>query len=131
MSSFLCSDRHLATLALACARRVGAPETAAAIYKRLYAANLRSLVARYPNAPEASYKPASLQSVCDEELTDAEIEASPLELIKLACCYSYQSCEHDGWQKSRAANDIQRLLAACAIELANSLPAYEAARRSI
>jgi hypothetical protein len=109
----------------------GEPTTAKAIYKRLHAENCRSIAALYPKAPEASSKPASLQSVCDEELTDAEIDATPLELIKLATCYTYQACEHAGWAKSRAAKDIQRLLAACAVQLAKHLPDYDAARWSI
>ena len=36
----------------------------------------------------------------------AEFKAKPEAIAKVARCYSYQSCEHDGWEASNAKTII-------------------------
>jgi hypothetical protein len=50
-------------------------------------------------------------------------DVDPVVAIKQVHCLDYQSCEHDGWEKSQAFKFGHRLISI----LASSLPGYEAA----
>lgn len=130
MSCFILSDRHISALAqyalspsrrervfacMGCATydpRTGEdydPQTLGAILQR---ENVASWNARYPRDPA---EPA-FRFVRATEL-------SPVEIIKAVDCYEYQSCEHDGWQKS----DAKKIVKAIRKHAIAELPGYEQA----
>ena len=39
-----------------------------------------------------------------------DLTRNPALVYKQACCYQYQSCEHNGWEKSQACSLMARLL---------------------
>ena len=47
-----------------------------------------------------------------------------VQVIKCAHCYEYQSCEHDGWEDSRAARYMEELIATAI----RNLPGYDDAK---
>lgn len=143
MAAWMCSQKHLTALAvqllLHCPDSVpatvldeldrdgferatgGYARTVSRLVNLLASENLRSLAARYPR--ETANDAAVLDSF--EPLTRAqEREAkawSPMTMIKLARCYAYQSCEHDGWEDSAAC----RMMAALEQKLVTMLPGYD------
>ena len=51
-----------------------------------------------------------------------------ISLFKQACCYNYQTCEHDGYERSAAKAFVDALKEACLRELGmTSDQAYESA----
>lgn len=94
--------------------------------RMLWMENLVSVAYRYPDDKDG-------QRPGPGGLTQAEIigytyavprrRPSVVEALKLINCFSYQSCEHPGWEKSEA-------LAFCTVltsALIDELPGYEAA----
>lgn len=55
------------------------------------------------------------------EMSDVKID--PVVTLKSIACYSYQSCEHDGWETSRAKELCDRLRDGAI----SALPGYEQA----
>jgi hypothetical protein len=80
----------------------------------LWRENMRSLAARYGDEEK------DLAEYCyqrpDRDFTLAE-------LLKLAHCYEYQSCEHDEWKESDALAFCRSLREA----LESKVPGYDAA----
>jgi hypothetical protein len=72
-----------------------------AMGRRLWLENLASVAYRY-NMParHADEYAAYLLDVSGYEF--AEFKAKPEAIAKIARCYRYQSCEHDGWEASNA-----------------------------
>lgn len=97
MSAFLCSDKHIFELAKyyvdKCQSYVNNRLTFQEAAEILYEENCNSLGARYGDEefdklnPPLSYVP-TIKNI--------------FALAKQVDCYSYQACEHDGWEKSKA-----------------------------
>ncbi len=84
MSAFLCSDRHIATIATHYAALLPGQD-AQKIADALKAANIASVNWRYPNHPEEAVEPCSLEEVA--------VDLSFPDLVALCECLDYQSCE--------------------------------------
>lgn len=84
MSAFICSDRHIATIATRYAALLPGQD-AQKIADELKAINIASVNWRYPNHPQAPVEPCSLADVADGL-------AFP-DLFALCECLDYQSCE--------------------------------------
>jgi hypothetical protein len=132
MSAFMCPPEHFGLLAaFACSsRRLGQPlscpmvipqwqrstlqETASAVARGLALENVRSLFARYRDAP-GQYA----EQVSEAEIWAAQYLGRPVESMSLprilahAKCYSYQSCESSDWEQTLAYAQIQRIIQAC------------------
>ena len=100
MSAWQCSSNHIATLTEAlmeeCPRVRVQGKTlgewgAKPIFDLLARENVKSLKARYPCEP---CKPVKFEGAI------ANTGMTSVEIIKQAHCYNYQSCEHDGWERS-------------------------------
>lgn len=83
MSAFICSDLHIATIAINYAELTNQPDEAQAIADALLAANIDSVNYRYDEATEIV--PCSL----DETLLDPSFA----DLVALCDCLDCQSCE--------------------------------------
>lgn len=93
-----------------------------ALGQMLWRENLASVSSRYPEG--------SLPGPTNEtyDLADGGIISEwptidPVQAIKSARCYAYQSCEHDGWSESSARALIDDIVAAAIADL----PGYDAA----
>jgi hypothetical protein len=131
MSAFMCSDRHLTalaayavrhglsgsmTLADQCRPSHVSREALAEVFGVLARENVASLDARYPNDKGVP--------IGEPDMGVARMEAFlPITIIKACHCYAYQSCEHTGWETSRAKQIVERIEA----HAVRSLPGYEAA----
>ena len=82
MSSFVCSDRHIATIAVAYAKLVPSTD-AQAIADRLAQINVDSVNCRYEDT--IPYEPV--------DLTEAVTTYEPNDLVALCDCLDYQSCD--------------------------------------
>ena len=144
MSAFVCGSDHFKALAIFAASRHGhlgrrvdpryveglviSPEHApcgaenlpprelAAIYANvLYAENVRSVGARYPedtfeSMPGPIDKPEQIHITARDE-TLAIYRLKPVEILKMCDCLEYQSCETDDWETTVACrlwNAIRR-----------------------
>ena len=122
MSAFRC---HCGTIlpVLLTKREGQEPAVILAEYNEIVKENTNSLIARY--GVDHGFEDA-------EELTEKDItqwmfspekKVSVVQAIKFAHCIDYQSCEHDGWEKSRAYAIIQDRIDF----LINRLPGYDEA----
>jgi hypothetical protein len=84
MSAFVCSDRHIATIATRYAALLPGAD-AQKIADELKAVNVASVNWRYPHHPHEPSTPCSLETV-------AEGLSFP-DLVALCECLDYQSCE--------------------------------------
>jgi hypothetical protein len=85
MSAFVCSDRHIATIACHFATLLPGQD-AQRIADELKAINIASVNWRYPNHPQEPFEPCNL----------ADLSAAALsfpDLVALCECLDYQSCE--------------------------------------
>jgi len=90
MSAYLCSKKHILTVANEYVKIFGSDVVA--IANTLYSENNKSVNFRYGKKNRLSrFKVA-------EETKAVNV----IELYKLVGCIDYQSCEHDGWKKSKA-----------------------------
>ena len=117
MSAFVCSDQHLNYMLNAyasyCSRGLTDDELLA-MGKMLRDENNASVNYRY----EGRY-PEDLGAPYEQPLRIVSVD--PVTTLKLVHCYRYQSCEHDGWEKSQARQWCDSLEAgAC-----SRLPGYE------
>lgn len=124
MSAYLCSEKHLSTLAFELTwRNVAGRDvrtTERSVFQSLIETNLASLRARYSDVEE------------EEELSriytyNPEKGLPPMQVYKLAECYAYQSCEHDGWEGSQEKLWMEALKDS----IINNLPEYKNAKWSI
>ena len=123
MSAFMCSDAHISALVYGTVRHeIDLPRdlTAAELFAELVTENAASLRARYGRGAKEMIGEAP------HRFTPAPAFPA-VHLIKLAQCYEYQSCEHDGWETSKAKRWIGRLIS----RLIYKLPGYDAAPWSI
>lgn len=99
----------------------GYARTVARIVAFLAAENIRSMVAAYPrdridrDAIMAGFTPLTRQD-------ELRAKALPvLHVIKTCRYYAYQSCEHNGWERSPA----RRIVEALERQLVPELPGYD------
>jgi hypothetical protein len=89
------------------------------------AANAKSLVARYGDAVERNLHKGALSYFVASRIAAG---MSPVEIIKAARCFEYQSCEDWwSWNGSRADKRLRAILE----EATSRLPGYDKARWSI
>jgi hypothetical protein len=128
MSAFMCSDEHTSALVNAAVEYgiagfpPGTPPGDPHALERfalLVEENGASLLARY--GEKAHYM------IGDAHHYRPGPALPVLHVLKLARSYEYQSCEHDGWDTSRAKRWIDTLIG----DLIHRLPGYENAPWSI
>jgi len=121
MSAFLCSDKLIFELAKyfveKCQQYESNKLSFTAVAQILYDENCESLAARYGD----DYTPISIP------VNYVPTISNIFELAKQVDCYSYQSCEHDGWEASRA----KKMCEAIKYALLSNHPDYNAARWGI
>jgi hypothetical protein len=84
MSAFICSDRHIATIATRYANQIGQPQEAQAIADALLATNIDSVNYRH--------REDELVRACDLSEVAPDSFQAP-DLVALCDCLDYQSCE--------------------------------------
>jgi hypothetical protein len=98
MSAWLCSDNHVAVLALAIKDNVSGYRGAdtQTVAQMLHDENIASLAARYGADERKSRREVS------GSIPAQYFQLHPLAIVKLIHCYQYQACEHAGWKESEA-----------------------------
>jgi len=125
MSAFVVSQKHLATIANFAVKHATWLDDHRAteadfdyIYKTLALQNIRSVCARYPS--DDSGECAGLLRTT---LRGKTPPVSPVAILKLCDCLSYQSSETDDWETTAACKLLHRIR-----DLAvNLIPGYEEA----
>lgn len=118
MSAYIVSHDHIRYLVdAAMSRRItqhgnvywnGSPfyetdyQLAAEIGQALWDENVASVNCRYPSNHEDRRDYGQHRSI-------AGMEFDPVQIIKACHCYEYQSCEHGGWNGSKAERFIKSL----------------------
>lgn len=133
MSAFICSPEHVFTLAKALSTQRFSKHDLKESAEILALANIESIRARYPDTTgkEAnSFFPGIENN--EEYIKLCKTykpfpSKSPTEIIKLAHCFEYQSCEYEGWETSQAKKLINSVIDS---EI-HRLPEYEAAEWTI
>ncbi|RLC14512.1 MAG: hypothetical protein DRI24_13320 [Deltaproteobacteria bacterium] len=117
MSAWLCSDKHIFELAKyyveKCQQYTSRKLTFKAAAQMLYDENCESLAARYGDDYTPIKIPVNYVSTIDNIFV----------LAKQVDCYSYQACEHDGWDASRAKEICETISS----YLLSNHPDYDAA----
>lgn len=116
MSCFICNDLHISVLAHFAARFNcdGEKMTPKNIGLLLHSENVKSYNARY----EDDQQFYTYHHKSDIRAYDY---VPVVQVLKAAQCLAYQSCEHDGWQSSKA----KRILDAIESKAIYQLPGYE------
>ncbi len=133
MSAFICSPEHIFTLANALSTQRFSKHDLKESAKILALANIESIKARYPRSSgnEANFFFPDIKA--NEEyikLCQAYQPAptkTPVEIVKLAHCFEYQSCEYKGWETSQAKKLIESIISSAICQV----PGYEVAEWSI
>jgi hypothetical protein len=91
----------------------------------LYAANIRSVMARYPedtvdSIPGPCDKPEQI-AVTHKHYEHINWVLKPVQILKMLNCLEYQSCEADDWEKSTAFNLLEAIRRAAI----RQLPGYD------
>jgi hypothetical protein len=134
MSAFLCSPEHLSALVNyaaahargGCSLRLmpsNEPRSktdADYTFERLMFENLKSLEARYPSTPPNTREWSGAEYRFKFELHKVR---TPVQIIKLAHCYAYQACEHEGWESS----EVKKWIDNVERHAIGHLPGYEEA----
>lgn len=117
MSAWLCSEKHIFELAKyfteKCQQYEPRKLTFASVAQYLYDENCESLATRYGDEYTPIFIPINYVPTVDNIFA----------LAKLVDCYSYQSCEHDGWEASQAFKICKEIK----YHLLSNHPDYEAA----
>jgi hypothetical protein len=126
MSAFLCSSEHISRIVNASEPRelMRSPDAgmsdAEYTFAVLVAENRASLMARY-ETDDSDYELEYRRKRPSDDF------AKPIAIIKLIQSYSYQSCEHDGWEASEA----HRWVASLEHGLLMKIPGYEQAEWAV
>lgn len=126
MSAYIVDRKHIEYLVRAMhSRRIAGinhryepAETLALEANMLAAATAASVNCRYSETEAADTWEAR-----DFHGASPWLEINPVELLKAIACYEYQSCEHGGWEGSRAYAYCERLRQ----RAINALHGYDAA----
>ena len=106
MSAFICTDRHIATVAKAYAFHTGEQEAFAGdLANTLKRENIRSVNCRYNQRTRIT--PCGLTNA----VPVAAGHYRAVDLLELANCLDYQSCERSDYEKSVAHRELQRIIA--------------------
>lgn len=129
MSAFLCSNKHLTTLAMYGARTVG---EANEIAQTLFAMNVRAMDTRYEDRWRKDYEdgvPPPPPQITSQLRFRYRLgpPPTPVQIIKLCACYDYQACEAREYEGSEAKKWIDRI----EYEAISRLPGYEESPWSI
>ena len=118
MSAFVVTTKHIDYLvAAALAYKITLLPSADVIGSTLLEENYRSVNHRYHDADAApAYR-----------YTDPKLPIIHIQVIKAAQCLRYQSCEHDGWERSNARHILEGLIT----EAISRLPGYNDAAWAI
>lgn len=120
MSAWIVSKTHIDSLVQAgIEREMVRPEEADEFGRMLWAENLASIHSRYPDtaANDKNYpgpigfKARHVASYTYKPLKGSSLDAEGV-VNSAARCYDYQTCEHSGYEASKARQFVQ-LLAAC------------------
>jgi len=80
----------------------------------IYNENVKSVSSRYPDDPVDELPgPTDGTTLTLKDVTDTVWNTrafDPVQVIKSADCYDYQSCEHDDYEKSLASDFIKTLI---------------------
>ena len=126
MSAFLCSSEHISRIVNAAGPRelmsspIDGLSDAEYTFNALVAENRASLMARY----ETDDSDVDMRYVPKRPADDF---VKAIAIIKLIHSYAYQSCEHDGWEASKAKQWVDSL----EHSLLHRVPGYEAAEWAI
>ncbi len=83
--------------------KAGDYQAAADMANMLWMENIKSVSARYPSESSATLPgPVGEDFVVTIADIPGHVEIDPVQVFKSIDCYSYQSCEHDGWRASAA-----------------------------
>ena len=96
------------------------PEEMAAKANMLWEECLKSIKSRYPSSTETIPKIVAEEFLHFSPVGRGMSMSDIAQLAKSVNCYEYQSCEHEGWEKSEANGFCQSLR--CSI--CDSLPGY-------
>lgn len=113
MSAYLCNSEHIAALAVFAVKQgsvlseyrkdADPVKTARNVAQEMMRQNIASITHRYPNhnLPDSA-DVAIVAEVGDlaERYYFAPNVLSPLEIVKMAQCYEYQSCETGNWKNT-------------------------------
>lgn len=102
MSAYLCSDRHIATIAVAYVALLP-DQDPQAIANQLKAINIESVNYRY-----AHHEPEPNESCCLDEIAP---NLTPPDLVALCNCLDYQSCETPDYDGSLLAGITAQFVA--------------------
>lgn len=105
-------------------------ETADGVGLMLWATNLESINARYPDTLDdfdnipgpVGLTPEVIAGYRWERINGVRF-LDPVVILKAIDCYEYQSCEHDGWETSEA----KAFCAALRADMIERLPGYNTA----
>jgi hypothetical protein len=102
MSAFICNHSHITALAVYAARNhILGWTDANQIGEMLHAENVLSVNYRYRDATKPDF------AMCEWA---AFHPFSQVQIIKVARCLRYQSCEHPGWESSHACKLLEELI---------------------
>jgi hypothetical protein len=128
MSAFLCSPKHIATLARAVEKDPQLQWSAEEAVALFATENADSVgCAHNQSRDEVARDFGGFQAYRDACRTAGVVDVAPLHILKLAQSLIHQSGEHDGWKHSRA----KPLLAALIESQISKLPGYDSAPWSI
>ncbi len=119
MSAFVVSPKHIRALAQAVQGARCARETVYEVADILWDENVASVCHRYSEDAALYPKP--------EWTFGLPVPYSDVQILKAINCYEYQSCEHPGWQDSKARSICAALTAA----VIHRLPGYSNAKWEI
>ena len=115
MSAFICNHSHVTALAVYAARnRILGLSDAQQIGEMLHAENVASVNYRYGEATKPEF------AMC---AWAAFHEFSQVQIIKVARCLRYQSCEHPDWEKSDACKLLEEIIGRSTVDM----PGYDEA----
>lgn len=114
MSAFMVSKQHIDHMvAAAIKQNLIEPADADETGRMLWNENLKSLKARYPGDGDGE-RPGPVdfrdRHVTEYVFTSPGIDLTPGGVAKTVGCYSYQSCEHRGWEASEAFALCQKMV---------------------
>lgn len=111
MSAFMCGRAHWSALAEVLSHDDPEGRSPAELYDLLAATNKESIDYRYANGIEGD--PDYMYDHTDPfeggYRAPEDTRWNPSEIKQLVDCYTYQSCEHPGWETSEAHDLCDRL----------------------
>jgi hypothetical protein len=112
MSAFICSNRHIATIATRYAKLVGTEAETQAIADALLAINIDSVNYRYGREDEI--RACDISEVAPENY-------QIYDLVALCDCLDYQSCERPNYQNPLLAQITAQFKANCKHRVASNV----------